>query len=144
MGVEKQADRRSPRPDGMEPMFELRPEGGQVMVTRFECGSVAKLLYMVLLHLRIKRDVHRMGDGLIGSRVIIDWRRRVMLSVSLWPDIDSVYSMGSVPRHIAAARIPARLGVRTTCGVFCFAGDWRRVMFGSPVEPRTPVLPVEQ
>ena len=146
MGVDNQAGsgtgRRSPRPDGMEPMFELHPEGGQVMVTRFECGTVAKLLYMILLHLRIKRDVRRAGNGLIGSRVVVDWRRRVMLSISLWPDIDSVYSMGSVPRHVTAARIPGRLGIRTTCGVFCFAGDWRRVMFGSPTEPRTPFLPV--
>jgi hypothetical protein len=97
---------------------------------------------MLALHTRVKRDVRRQGDGLIGSRVIVDWHRRVMLSVSLWPDIASVYSMGNVPRHVEAARVPGRLGIRTTSGVFCFAGDWRRVMFGSPMPPRTPLAPL--
>ncbi len=112
------------------------------MVTRFECGTFAKVLVMLLLHLRIKRDVGRLGEGLIGSRVVIDWRRRVVLSISLWPDIDSVYSMGNVPRHVRAARVPGKLGIETTCGVFCFAGDWRRVMFQSPVEARSPFGPL--
>jgi hypothetical protein len=114
------------------------------MVTRFECDTIINLVAMLLLHLRVKRHVHRLGDGLIGSRVIVDWRRRVMLSVSLWPNIESVYSMGNVPRHVEAARVPGHLGIRTTCGVFCFAGDWRRVMFGSPVESHTPFAPTKE
>ncbi|MEN3609905.1 hypothetical protein AAH979_10180 [Plantactinospora sp. ZYX-F-223] len=126
----------------LTPLFELEPGGGQVVVTRFECGSLARLLVLLVLHHRVKRDVARLGEGLIGSRVVVDWRRRVALSVSLWPDIGSVYSMGGVPRHVAAARLPGRLGIRTTCGVFCFAGDWRRVMFHSPVPARSPFEPV--
>jgi hypothetical protein len=126
----------------MSPLFELQPDGGQVVVTRFECRGLPSLLLMLLVHVRVKRDVARRGQGLIGSRVFVDWRHRVMLSVSLWHDIDSVYSMGSVPRHVEAARLPGRLGIRTACGVFCFAGDWRRVMFHSPTPARTPFEPI--
>jgi hypothetical protein len=110
-----------------------------VVVTRFECPNLPVLLGLVLLHWRIKRAVHRHGKGLIGSRVVILWRRRTMLSVSLWPDLDSVYSMGGVPRHVEAARLPRRMGIRTTCGIYCFAGDWRRVMFRGDVTPRPPL-----
>ncbi len=130
----------APRP---EPIFELDPAGGQVVVTRFECPNLVTLLLLLVLHVRIKRDVRRYGRGLIGSRAVVDWRRRTMWSVSLWPDLDSVYSMGSVPRHVIGSRVPRRLGVATSCGVFCFAGDWRRVMFRSPAPPRSPLHPLE-
>jgi hypothetical protein len=110
-----------------------------VVVTRFECPNLTVLVALILLHWRIKRAVHRDGQGLIGSRMVIEWRRRTMLSVSLWPDLVSVYSMGDVSRHVEGARVPGRLGVRTTCGIYCFAGDWRRVMFRSEVTPQSPL-----
>jgi len=121
------------------PLFELQPEGGQVVVTRFECRSWLQLLWLIALHVRVKRAVRRQAKGLVASRALIDWRRRNLLSVSLWNDLDSVYSMGDVPSHIAAARIPPRVGVRTSCGVFCFAGDWRRVMFRTENAARSPL-----
>jgi hypothetical protein len=93
----------------------------------------------MLFHVRLKLDVRRQARGFVGVKMLIDWRRRTLLSISLWKDLDSVYSMGSVPRHVAAARIPMGLGIETTCGVFCFVGDWRRVMFQSPVQPRSPL-----
>ena len=111
------------------------------MVTRFECATLSRLIVMLIVHARVKRDVRRQGGGLIGSRTLVDWRRRVLLSVSLWPSIESVYSMGNVRRHVVAVRLPGRLGIRTTCGVFCYAGDWRRVMFGAPVESQSPIVP---
>lgn len=109
-----------------------------MVVTRFECPNRVVLAYLLVLHTRIKRDVRRFADGLIGARTVVDWRRRTLLSVTLWTDIASVYGMGGVSRHVAAARIPSRLGVRTRCGVFCFAGDWRRVMFRSEVTAGSP------
>lgn len=101
------------------------------MVTRFECPNLSVMVVIVLLHQWIKLQVAKRADGYLGATMLRDWRTRTMLSVSLWRDIDSVYSMGNVPRHIHASRLPARLGIRTRAGVFCYAGDWRRVMFGA-------------
>jgi hypothetical protein len=117
----------------------LDPAGGQVIVTRFECPGVFTLGYLAMLHWRIKREVRRSAEGLIAARAVLDWRRRILFSVTLWRDIESVYAMGDVRGHVAAARIPARLGIRTRCGVFCFAGDWRRVMFHGQAPPGTPL-----
>lgn len=113
-----------------------------MIVTRFECPNRWVLVYLLALHVRVKRDVRRHVPGLIASRVVVLWRQRTMLSISLWPDLDSVYGMGSVPRHITGSRIPAQLGVTTSSGVFAFAGDWRRVLFGSPAAPRSPLQPL--
>jgi hypothetical protein len=130
---------RHPGLAGIGPQLEPDVAGGQVMVTRFDCRTLMNLLYLLVVHLRLKRDVRRHAEGFIGVRTIVDWRRRSFLSVSVWADLDSVYSMGGVPRHVEAARLPGRLGVETTCGVFCFVGDWRRVMFRSPVPSVSPL-----
>ena len=39
-----------------------------MVVTRFECPNLVTLLLLLVLHVRIKRDVRRYGRGLIGSR----------------------------------------------------------------------------
>jgi hypothetical protein len=127
----------------IEPLFELQPEGGQVIVTRFECRSRLQLAFMVALHIRVKRAVRIQARGLIASKALVDWRRRTLLSISLWNDLDSIYSMGSVTRHIEATRIARRIGVRTACGVFCFAGDWKRVMFRAGDDHDSPLRPLE-
>jgi hypothetical protein len=119
--------------------LEPDPAGGQVVITRFECPNVWTLVALRCLHMRVARDVRRHAAGFLGVRAIVDWRARVLLSVSVWADLDSVYSMGDVPRHITAARLPGRFGVRTTSGVFCAVGDWRRVMFRSPVSGGSPL-----
>ena len=114
-------------------------------MTRFECAGLLRLLLVVALHLRTKRDVARLASGFLGARLLIYWRRRTVLNISLWQDVDSIRSMGEVPRHVAAAHLPHRIGVATTGGVFCFAGDWRRVMFGSGWhDPRTPLQPLNK
>jgi hypothetical protein len=115
----------------MSPTFSLDPNRGQAMITRFECPSLAAMVVIVLLHGRIKRQVARLAEGFLGAAMLRDWRTRTVLSVSLWKDIESVYSMGNVPRHVLGARVPSRLGIRTRAGVFCYAGDWRQVMFGA-------------
>jgi hypothetical protein len=124
------------------PLLELYPDGGQVVVTRFECGSVPKLLVIRLLHASLKRAVRRTAPGFIAIRAIIDWRRRTMLSISLWEDLESIYAMGNVPRHVSAARVPSALGVATTCGIYYLVGDWRRVMFGGTADTRSPLYPL--
>jgi hypothetical protein len=123
----------------VRPLLETDPAGGQVVVTRFECGSLPKLAAILLLHVRVKLDVRRQASGFLGIKLLIDWRHRTILSISLWKDLDSVYSMGNVPRHVAAVRVPGGMGVQTTCGVFCFVGDWRRVMFGGQCVTRSPL-----
>ena len=115
----------------MRPAFDIDPSRGQVMITRFECPSLFAMVVIVLLHGRIKRQVAQVAQGYLGAGMLRDWRTRTVLSMSLWRDLDSVYSMGSVPRHIHAARVPHRLGINTRAGVFCYAGDWRQVMFGA-------------
>lgn len=110
-----------------------------MIVTRFECPGLVALAYLAVLHWRVKREVRKVADGLVAARAVVDWRRRTLLSVTLWSDLNSVYAMGNVAAHVAASRVPARLGVRTRCGVFCFAGDWRRVMFHGQVSPGTPL-----
>jgi hypothetical protein len=125
-----------------EPLLELQPEGGQVVVTRFECPTVLALLAIRIRHGRLKRDVRRQAAGFIAVRTVVDWRQRTMLSISLWQNLDSIYGMGNVPRHVAAARLPAQLGVATTCGIYYLVGDWRRVMFRSDVVARSPLFPL--
>lgn len=112
---------------------------GQVVVTRFECPTYWSLLVVLLLHARLKSEVRRNAGGFIGVKLLVDFCRRTVLSISLWKDLDSIYSMGQVPGHIEATRIPRGLGVDTTCGVFCFVGDWRRVMFGGAGRQRSPL-----
>jgi hypothetical protein len=127
----------------IQPVFELDPSGGQVVVTRFECPSLRTLGFLFLLHHRVKRSVRKQSTGFLGVRTVIDWRRRVLLSVSLWIDIESIYTMGDVMEHVLAARVPRKLGVATACGVYCFAGDWRRVMFQvRTAEARSPLRQV--
>ncbi|WP_238005282.1 hypothetical protein KZZ52_17230 [Dactylosporangium sp. AC04546] len=123
-------------------MLHAEPDSGQVVITRFECPNLAVLAYLLVLHVRIKRAVHRHAPALIAARVVVQWRRRTMLSISLWPDLDSIFAMGSVRRHVIGSRVPGRLGVRTSSGIFTFTGDWRRVMFGSPSAPHDPLQPL--
>ncbi|MQA86075.1 MAG: hypothetical protein GEV03_15955 [Streptosporangiales bacterium] len=117
---------------------------GQIVVTRFDCPTYRSLLAVLMLHARLKIEVRRKAGGFVGVKLLIDFRRRTVLSISLWKDLDSVYSMGQVPGHIEATRIPRGFGINTNCGVFCFVGDWRRVMFGSPVRQRSPLQFVEE
>ncbi len=116
------------------------------MVTRFQCRTLLNMLVVLLLHVRVKRDVRRIAHGYLGITLLRDWRHRTILSISLWENLPSVYSMGEVPRHVFASRVPGQLGIRTSCGVFCYAGDWRQVMFGGgPAEsPLTPWRPTRR
>lgn len=123
-------------------VLEADPDGGQVVVTRFESRSLAGLLTILLLHLRLKYDVRRQARGFVTVKIHLDWRHRTLLSISLWRDLDSVYSMGDVPRHVSAVRLPGGLGVETACGVFCYMGDWRRVMFGGTPTSGSPLRPL--
>jgi hypothetical protein len=126
----------------VSPLLELSADGGQVVITRFECPTLAALIAVRLVHARLKPAVQCGAQGFIGVTTITDWKRRTMLSISLWQNLDSIYSLGNVPQHVAAARIPSRLGVSTTCGIFCLAGDWRRVMFRIETKARSPLHPL--
>ena len=93
----------------MDPLITPDPDRGQVVITRFECESTRGLLRLMLLHKRIKRDVRRQASGFIGVRTLVFWRSHTMLSISVWKDLDSIYSMGRVDRHIKAAKRTSQL-----------------------------------
>jgi hypothetical protein len=112
-----------------------------IVVTRFECPGLWKLLVLVLLHKRMAREVRRHATGFLGSSLMVGWRTRTLLNVSLWRDMDGVHSMGRVRRHVDATRVPSRLGVATSGGIYSFTGDWKRVMFGIDGAGASPVRP---
>ena len=111
----------------------------RVVVTRFECYTLLNFVIITLLHLWLKRFVRRAVGGLLGVAQLTNLQHRTVWSVSLWDDLGSIYSMGNCPPHIRAARLPHRLGIKTTCGVFTLTGDWRQVMFGSQVVTHSPL-----
>lgn len=123
------------------PVVEPDPTDGQVVITRFDCPSYRSLLLIRLLHARLKFPVRRRTRGLRGVKLFVDMRRRIVYSVSLWENLDSIYSMGEVPGHVEATRLPRGFGIDTRCGVFSYVGDWRRVLFGLPVRRRSPLHP---
>jgi hypothetical protein len=115
---------------------------GVIVVTRFECPGLWALLVLLILHRRMARNVRRDATGFLGTSLMVGWRTRTLLNVSLWQDMDGVHSMGRVRRHVDATRVPSRLGVATSGGVYAFAGDWRQVMFGIDCEGVSPVRPL--
>jgi hypothetical protein len=127
-----------------EPLLELIPNGGEVVVTRFECATWRSLTTVLLLHLRVKPKVKRFAHGFLGSSVFVDWQGKVVLSVSMWASAKDIYSMGNVPHHILATRVPGRIGVMTTSGVYSYTGDWRRVLFRSWSENQSPLRPIDR
>lgn len=128
---------------GQTPLLELVPGGGEVVITRFECRTWRSLLTVLLLHLRVKPQVKKVAPGFRGSSVLVNWRDKTVLSVSLWESAKSIYSMGQVSRHILATRVPGHTGVATTSGVYSYVGDWRRVLFRSRLESPPPLSPIK-
>lgn len=114
------------------------------MVTRFECPNLWALVLILVMHVRLKRDVRRHAIGFLGTARLVDWRSRTLLNVSLWEDMEGVHSMGRVRRHVNATRLPSHLGVATDGGVYSYTGDWRRVIFGAGREGRSPVRPLRE
>lgn len=112
------------RTDGAAPAL-----AGAVVITRFACPSRWTLLVLLVMHRRMRRQVERHADGFVDVLWTADWRHRTLLNVSLWTDQNSIYSMGRVTRHVNAARLPSRLGIRTDGAVYPSAGDWRRLLF---------------
>ena len=80
--------------------------GGRVVITRFDCRNRRTILLFLLVHSRIKRDVRQECPGFIAASRVIIWSDRTLLSITLWRDLDSIYDMGGVPRHIFASRLP--------------------------------------
>jgi hypothetical protein len=115
------------------PLEERALPGGAVVVTRFACRTRRNVLLVWWLHHRVKPAVRARVRGLLGIRLYIDWRQRVVRSVSLWTDPAYLYDMGKVDEHIEVARVPRRLGIKTSCGIYTHEGDCSEVMFG--VEP---------
>jgi hypothetical protein len=125
--------RGTPTEKGSVPAFRRAiDDRGQVVITRFDCRTVRKLVRILALHYRVKPQVRRRVDGYLGSKTVVLWRQRTVLSISLWRDLSSIYQMGNVSRHILATRVPGQLGVTTLCGIYAYNGDWKYLMFGTP------------
>ncbi len=116
------------------PRERVHDPRGQCVLTRFVCPSLYALLVVKLLHYRVRPQIRRVAPAYLGGTTIVHWRSRTLLSLSLWRDLDGVYDMGQARRHVLAARVPGRLGVRTSCDVYTRRGEWRHVMFGVPVQ----------
>ena len=59
----------SPRRDSrfpVTPTLEPDTTQGQVVITRFHCGDLVRVLVVLLLHLRVKRDVRRHAEGFLS------------------------------------------------------------------------------
>jgi hypothetical protein len=115
------------------PVLEADQNGGQVIVTRFECPSIPSMLAVRLLHSRLRLDVRREATGFLGVKMLLDWRHRTVVSISLWQNIESVYTIGNVGRHVFAVRAARRLRARTSCELYCSVGECKRVMFPHPI-----------
>jgi hypothetical protein len=117
---------------------------GHVVITRFVCPTRARLVLLMFLHFRIKRQVRKQAGGFVGAAAVVLWQQRTLLSVTLWRHLDDIYEMGKVNHHIEASRMPARLGIQTTCGVYAYGGDWRKLMFGTDHTSADPLVAAAQ
>lgn len=96
-------------------------------------------MWLYAYHFRIKRTIHADVDGLIGSRVLVNWSKRTLFNISLWRSLTSIYSLGESSEHIAAVHDLERSGIRTRCGVYEYEGHWAFVMFGSTSPSGSPL-----
>ena len=112
------------------PLRDHAGEGGAVVVTMFACRTRRDILLVWWLHYRIKPAIQARAPGFLDVRLFIDWRRRIVRSVSLWTDPASLYDLGEVQQHVVATRLPGRRGIQTSCGVYQYEGDCSAVMFG--------------
>ncbi len=117
-------------------------QGGAVVITAFACRTRRDVLLLWWLHHRLKPAVRAEAPSFVDVRLYIDWRRRLVRSVSLWSEVGGLYDMGKVTGHISAARVPGSRGIETSCGVFTYRGDWRTVLFGG--EDRGTISPLVQ
>jgi len=114
-------------------------EGGAVVITLFACRTLRDVLLIWWLHFRLKPAVWAHAPGFLGVKLYIDWRQRLVRSVTLWSTPAGVYDMGEVREHVAATRIPRWRGIRTACGIYTYQGECMAAMFGG--KPRRNRLP---
>lgn len=117
---------------------EAKP-GGVVVVTAFDCRTIPKMLLIWKLHHQLKQRVYRKAKDLLGVYLILDWRARAVRSISLWASLHGIYDMGEVREHVEATRIPGPLGIKTSCGIFTYEGDWLKVLFNARVARPSPL-----
>ncbi|MFJ8544424.1 hypothetical protein ACIRFH_20795 [Streptomyces sp. NPDC093586] len=116
-----------------------RDSRGHIALTRFECRTALNVVVVLLMHMRIKREVRRVAPGFVGAAPVVLWKDRTVLSVTLWRTLESMYAMGEAQSHIRASRVPSKLGIRTTSGLFPYRGDWKNVLFEATVADIDPL-----
>ncbi|MFE3905965.1 hypothetical protein ACFXPY_38340 [Streptomyces sp. NPDC059153] len=123
----------------MNSYIKARDPRGHVALTRFECRTALNMVVVLLMHMRIKREVRRVAPGFVGAAPVVLWKHRTILSVTLWRTLESMYAMGEVQSHILASRVPHKLGIRTTSGLFPYGGDWKNLLFEAAVTDVDPL-----
>jgi len=110
-----------------------------VVVTRFDCRTLWRLVFMRMVHVVLGRRIRRGLDGLLFASTFIEIRSRRVISISAFGTLDDLYQMGSVADHIKGAHLASRLDLRTSAGIFPYAGDWRRILFDAPGQSPSPL-----
>jgi hypothetical protein len=118
----------------------LDPAGGVLVVTRFDCDTLPRLVYLRLVHLVLSRRIRRaLGETLLFVSTFTELRTRRVTSVTAFARLEDLYRMGTVGDHIKGAKLVARKRFRTSAGLFPYAGDWRHVMFDSAAHSPSPL-----
>ena len=91
------------------------------------------------------------------ERLATALRQLAPASIAGWIGLDGEGTGASIARTAAGVeaaaavgllvpevQVPNGLGVQTSAGIFCYVGDWRRVMFNSEVAAHPPLRPLRQ
>ncbi len=95
---------------------------------RFQCDKRRHLLHLRLRAWRIEREVKRTRAAYVTGKTRLRWRERELISLSIWSDQASMFSMGGCARHIDAAHYALNHGVRFQSDIMDTVGSWSQVM----------------
>ena len=123
------------------PLADRPDQGGAVVVTLFACRTRWDMLLIWWLHFRLKPAIRARAPGFLGVRLYLDWRQRLVRSVTLWSSPARVYGIGEVREHAAATRIPRRRRIRTACAIYTSEGECLAAMFGGKPRQGPDTLP---
>lgn len=107
-----------------------------ISVTWFECKTPLQRWVVRWFHRVVGREVRARIPGYVGTSLFRPRNSAHLVSISMWEDQACMVRMGSVASHIRAARVPGRLRVKTTGGIYQYNGDWRTVLHGDYGESR--------
>jgi hypothetical protein len=109
------------------------PETGIVAITEI---VAERRRYLALIWWRnrgLNDEFQRQIGGPVFSLSRFDLRERRFLSVSMWPDIASLRSLGDVPGHIEAVHTALKLKragrANYTSSIYSYSGNWKTLLW---------------